>query len=100
MNTWFSINLGNGLNALKPTQKIRKTIETALLLGAETPQNVSVFSKYDLRRQIITVYFTPGAIEYAKLFGAKPCKKPLSKDIDLLVGSWSHWFPDKNANLV
>jgi hypothetical protein len=48
---------------------------------------MAVFSWYDLEKNLVTVYFSPGASALAKMFGATPCEKP-KKDgcVSLLVG--------------
>ncbi len=48
---------------------------------------MAVFSRYDLEKNIVTVYFSPGASALAKMFGAAPCEKPKKEGrLSLLVG--------------
>ena len=62
------------------------------------PARMAVFSHYNRRANLVTAYFSPGAAELAAFFDAKPCDKPPSEGIGLLVGDarcWEIYFPDR-----
>jgi hypothetical protein len=88
MSRWFSKCLGNGVNAFKPQSEIQEQfMVTFLALGQ--PKGMAVFSKYDLEKNIVTVYFSPATNELALQFGAKECEKPSLINLGLLVGDQS-----------
>jgi hypothetical protein len=69
-----------------------------IFMASGRPAGMAVFSHYDRRANRVTAYFSPGAARLAAFFDAKPCAKPPSKDIGLLVGaarSWEIYFPDR-----
>lgn len=37
---------------------------------------MAVLSRYDLDRNVVTVYFSPSASNLAKMFEGTPCEKP------------------------
>ena len=62
------------------------------------PAGMAVFSRYDRHANLVTAYFSPGASKLADFFDAKPCDKPASDGIGLLVGDarcWEIYFPDR-----
>jgi hypothetical protein len=59
---------------------------------------MAVFSQYNRRANLVTAYFSPRAVQLAAFFDAKPCAKPPSEGIGLLVGDprcWEIHFPDR-----
>lgn len=96
MNTWHSVDLGDGIDARAPTEQIQQAY---LLVASATrlPTDCAVFSYYDLHTNIVTVYFSPSAVKLATMFKATPCQKPKNKEgFGLLVGdsrAWGLLFP-------
>lgn len=98
MKDWFSLNLGDGIQAFEPSRLIMDAYANAYI-AAGSPVDMAVFSKRNQgeKRALITAYFTPSASSLAKAFGAQPCEKPTSEDMALLVGTQAAWdfFPDR-----
>ena len=96
MSTWYSKDLGDGVAAFGPTSKIQEAF-LALAKAGSISSDIAVFSRYDLKSNIVTVYFTPSASLLASAFGATPCEKPGPEGkLGLLVGdarSWELHFP-------
>jgi hypothetical protein len=62
------------------------------------PSDMAVFTRFDLAANEVTAYFSPRASRLATFFGARPCEKPSSDGIGLLVGDgrcWGIFFPDR-----
>lgn len=100
MSTWFSKELGDGVAAHAPTTQIQETYSTLYIAGANFSMDMAVFSRYDLRANMVTVYFTPSAIQLARTFGAKPCEKPSKDDLALIVGDprcWEILYPTSES---
>lgn len=96
MKNWHSKAVGDGVEAFEPTQRLFDAfnlLEVAVKLGP----GLGIFSRYDLRANIVTWYFSPEAIDLAKSFGATPCEMPApSEGFGLIVGnirSWETHFP-------
>lgn len=100
MDTWFSKELGDGVDAFTPSAKIQEAFLELVKSGSPT-EDFSVFSRYDLHTNVVTVYFTPRAAALAAMFDAKPSEKPvLDKRLGLLVGDASSWqihFPNRKT---
>jgi len=91
MATWYSKALGDGIDSLKPTTQIQEAY-LALDEVARLPVDCAVFSYYDMRTNIVTVYFSPTAKHLADLFDASPCAKPKNKEgFGLIVGDMRAW---------
>ena len=91
MSTWYSKALGDGVDALGPTTQIQQAY-AALDLAARLPIDHALFSYYDLRTNVVTVYFSPSASSLAKSFDAIPCEKPTNKEgFGLLNGDLRVW---------
>ncbi len=87
MNDWHSLDLGDGVQAFEPTQAIMNAYGQAYL-NAGSPEDMAVFSRYDLKTNIVTVYFSPAATQLAESFGAKRVDKPIQDEhLSLLVGN-------------
>lgn len=98
MDTWFSVDLGDGVAAYGPSLKIQEAF-TSFFIAADCPQDMAVFSRYNLKQNVVTVYFTPSASSIAKLFKATPCEKPSRPELGLLVGDvrvWAIFYPAQN----
>ena len=86
MTQWYSKDLGDGIDANAPSGQIQEAFPP-LFAAAGAPLDMAVFSHYDLEKNVVTVYFSPGASVLAKTFGAAPCEKPKKvKGFGLLVG--------------
>ena len=100
MASWYSKDLGDGIQAQKPTAEIRNAWET-LRVARRISSDAAVFSRYDLETNVHTVYFTPSAELLAKDIGAMPCEKPdPKKDFSLIAGedgAWEAHFPGYRA---
>lgn len=97
MNTWQSVELGDGITAYKPSVQIQKMF-TPFFVAAGCPHDMAVFSRYDVDKNIVTAYFSPLAHETARIFNATPCEKPSNTDLALLIGDvrcWQIFFPEK-----
>ena len=96
MNQWFSVEIGDGIQAYGPSHQIQEAW-LPLFVAAGQPTNMAVFSRYDTDKNIVTVYFSPGASALASIFKAIPCEKPKKENrLGLLVGdarSWQLFFP-------
>ncbi len=85
MNQWYSKDLGDGVQAFAPSTQIQKAFIPAFA-SAGQPIDMAVFSRYDLEKNIVTVYFSPGAANLATVFNATPCEKPSFERLSFLVG--------------
>jgi hypothetical protein len=91
MGTWYSKALGDGVDALEPTTGIQQAY-AALELTTRLPIDHALFSYYDLRTNVVTLYFSPSASSLAKSVGATPCQKPTNKEgFGLLNGDMRVW---------
>ena len=99
MASWHSKELGDGVEAYEPTQKIEQAF---LTLAGHYSSDAAVFSRYDLETNVVTFYFTPPAELLAKKFGAVPCEKPIPKEgFGLKFGDdslWEVYFPGYRAH--
>lgn len=86
MMQWYSKDLGDGVDAFAPSGQIQTAFLPAFL-SAGQPIDMAVLSRYDLEKNIVTVYFSPAAAVLAEMFGATPCEKPRKeRRLSLLVG--------------
>ncbi len=96
MTAWYSKDLGDGVDALRPTEEIQEAYMLQAVAG-RLPIESAVFSIYDLRVNVVTVYFSPGLERLAQLFGAKLCDKPVNREgFGMLCGdqrAWNILFP-------
>jgi hypothetical protein len=98
--TWFSKDLGDGVQAYAPRLQIMDAF-MPMFAVAGCPIDMAVFSRYDLRTNVVTIYFSPRASELAKMFGATPCEQPIREDFSLSVGdvrAWEHFYPAAQKN--
>jgi hypothetical protein len=95
MDTWHCKALGNGVAASAPSRRIQEMFLPIFSANGQ-PSDMAVFTRYEANQ--VTAYFSPRAARLATFFGAKPCAKPTSDRIGLLVGDarcWSIFFPDR-----
>jgi hypothetical protein len=97
MATWFKKELGDGKEAFTPSNQILESFLPSFA-AAGSPTDMAVFSRYDLRKSMVTVYFSPAAKSLAVKFSAEPCGKPAFEEgLGLLVGdqrSVGNLFPE------
>jgi len=101
MDTWYSINLGDGIMAVTPSGEIEE-IFLQSFNAAGRPPDMAVFTRYEPEGRLqcdVIAYFSPAAADVAKAFDAEPCEKPARAGLGLLAGdksSWSVLFPETN----
>lgn len=103
MNTWYSVDLGDGVAAFAPTKQIMDAFTAAYVANGGKTNDMAAFSRYDLKTNIVTMYFTPAAYPIAKMFNASPCEKPTIDRLGLIVGdsdSWRTFFPGETPGVV
>jgi hypothetical protein len=97
MDTWYCKTLGDGAAASAPSRRIQQLFPSMFAESGQ-PSTMAVFSRHDRKANEVTAYFSPRAVGLAALFGARPCDKPPSDGIGLLVGdarSWEIFFPER-----
>jgi hypothetical protein len=96
MTTWHSKDVADGIEAFEPSQRLHEAFFVLAKAGG-VPAGLGVFSRYDLRANVVTWYFSPEAALLAKTFGAVPCEKPTpTEGFGLSVGDarcWEIHFP-------
>ena len=60
MEHWHSKDIGDGVAAFAPAQKLHDQF-VAISMAAGVPSGFGVFSYYDLRANMVTWYFSPEA---------------------------------------
>ena len=85
MNKWHSLDLGDGIAAYEPIEKIQESF-WPIYLSEDSPNDMGVYSRYDLHKNVVTVYFTPAAKILAEAFNATECEEPSSDHLSFLVG--------------
>lgn len=101
MDSWYSKDLGDGVSAFGPTLKIQEALKEIVKAGVYS-RDLAVFSQYDSRKNVVTVYFSPSARLLAEAFDSTPCEKPVpEKGFALIVGDARNWeihFPSYLEN--
>ena len=96
MTQWFSKDLGDGVQSRAPSNQIQEAF-IPLFAAAGQPIDMAVFSRYDLKNNVVTIYFSPGASALANMFGGTACEKPKNEGrLALLVGDgrcWDLFYP-------
>ncbi len=96
MTQWYSRDLGDGVSANAPSQTIQNAF-LPMFAAAGQPIDMAVFSRYDLEKNVVSVYFSPNAEVLAKMFEATACEKPNRENrLVLLVGDarcWDLFYP-------
>lgn len=96
---WHSKPLGDGVEALVPSNAIQEAVTSfsAPLATGRANAGAAVFSAYDLEANVVTVWFTPELERIARAFGANPCEKPTPVEgFGFLAGyptAWEVHFP-------
>lgn len=90
MQNWYSLDLGDGVDAGLPSTEIKEAFYTAFV-AQYAPHDMAIFSRYDLERNIVTMYFSPAAKDVAYVFGATSCERPSMNRLVLEVGDRRRW---------
>lgn len=99
MNSWYSINLGDGMMAPTPTAEIEEAFLQAFAAAGQ-PADMAVFTRPESEGRLhceVIAYFSPGAREVAMAFDAEPCEKPARAGLGLMAGddrAWRVLFPE------
>jgi len=101
METWYSIELGDGMFAVSPMDEIKAAFQRSFA-EAGKPANMAVFTRYESENRLhceVIAYFSPAAKAIAREFDAQPCEKPARAELGLLAGdaqAWSIFFPESS----
>ena len=101
MTHWFSKEIGDGMQAFPQLKSMQEIFLNAFMLSG-APLGKAMFSRYDLHKNVVTVYFSPAAKVMAGWFGAKPCEKPSITGLALEAGDircWQELFPREEPKL-
>ncbi|MEA2096951.1 MAG: hypothetical protein U9P73_09705 [Candidatus Cloacimonadota bacterium] len=86
MNQWYSLDVGNRIEALKKIEHVKdifwRTYQEKLC-----PDNMGIFTKYNEESDIVSVLFPPTAEQAANMAGAIKCKTPHREDLSPVAGS-------------
>ena len=99
MDSWYVLNLGDGIMATTPSDQIRDRF-LQIFAGAGDPPEMAVFKRFESEGRLhceVIAYFSPAAVRMAEEFDAQPCVKPERTGLGLLAGdarSWSVLFPE------
>ncbi len=103
MSSWYKLDLGNGMTALPKTLEVQREFTALFITGGLHPTGAMLFSRYDLGRDNVELFFNPQAKDIAHRHGAKECEKPaqnsyriglLSADVE---GGLFTNFPSQSA---
>jgi len=75
VQTWYRLDLGNGIDAFLPTVQIQQAVENFVFFGGGSEQSAT-FTRYDRENDSIEFYFSPELSSVALRFGARACDKP------------------------
>lgn len=98
-HTWYSVSLGDGMTASLPSAEIEALFQRSFASAGEAHDR-AVFTRSESEGRLhceVIAYFSPAAVDLAKVFDAQPCNKPLRAGLSLLAGderSWSVLFPE------
>lgn len=100
MSSWFAQNLGDGMLAMAPLQRIEERV-LSLDESVRGQAELAVFVRHESEGHLhceVTVYFSPAAAEVAQAFDARPCQRPSPGGLSLLAGAEAAWpalFPER-----
>ena len=77
-DSWYRLDLGNGMVAHPKTSEVQQAFTAHYLASGMTPTGALLFSRYDLEKDNIELFFNPTAKHLALRFGAIACGKPTS----------------------
>jgi hypothetical protein len=98
MGGWHSKVLGDGIVAHLLSGQIQEAFRQ-LFTASGNPADMAVFTRHDSEGHLhceVTAYFSPAAVEVARIFAAEPCAKPAKDGLGLLAGDqrcWAELFP-------
>lgn len=102
MTSWYRLDLGDGAQAFQPSGRILDAWLAASVKSGGLPYDHAVFSRNDLRENMVTAYFSPAAADLAAMLDATPCDPPLRDErLGLLAGdvrAWNLLFTDQSLN--
>ena len=101
MTHWFSKEIGDRIQAFPRLKSMQEIFHNAFMLSG-APIGKAMFSRYDLHKNVITIYFSPDAKVMAGWFGAKPYEKPSITGLALEAGDvrcWQELFPGEEPKL-
>lgn len=93
LNTWYKKDLGDGMTAITPMEEI-KQVFLQFFQARGGPPDMAVFTRLESEGRLhctAMAYFSPGAREVARSFGAVPCERPERMGLSLLAGSELCW---------
>ncbi|MFC7515062.1 hypothetical protein ACFQUU_08605 [Herbaspirillum sp. GCM10030257] len=90
MNNWHSVDFTCDDDPFPITSRLTEAW-LEIRQYSPRPNDLGIFVRYNPFAKTITAYFPPGAEEIAEEFNAKPCEKPLTDDLGLLVGHPDIW---------
>jgi hypothetical protein len=91
MKYWHSANLGDAIMAVTLTAEIENLFQN-VFAAAGKPPDMAVFTRLESEGRLhceVIAYFSPAALEVAKIFDANPCEKPARAGLELLAGDQS-----------
>jgi len=101
-NTWYKLDLGDGITAHEPLVRIREAFAN-IVQGLSDSDEIAVFIRHESDRSLhchIIAFFSPAAFELASLMNAVTCPKPERNGLELVVGSSTCWqllFPETDT---
>lgn len=75
MSTWYKLDMGNAHTSHARILEVSRSFRDNLLLS-KPDINAAIFSRYDTRIDMFTIYFAPGSADLASRWGATACAKP------------------------
>jgi len=99
LNGWFSKNLGDAMLVDDSLADIEQQF-LAAYTKADNPTEMALFSRHESEGRLhcdLMLYLSPASFVVADEIGAKPCNRPSSNSLSLLVGSDDSWpalFPE------
>lgn len=99
--TWFTLDLGDGLTASEPLDRIEDLFRIEYL-RAGRPTEMAVFISHQSEGRLhceVFAYFSPAAAALAKALDAVPCERPSPEVLRLFAGAGDAWlalFPERN----
>ncbi len=101
MRVWFSKNLGDGILACEPLDRLEELF-LSVYAKADNPEEMAAFIRHESEGRLhceVKVYFSPAAFVVAREVDALPCARPSPDGLGLLAGSEDSWltlFPERS----
>ncbi|MFP5504757.1 MAG: hypothetical protein ACLGH6_01025 [Gammaproteobacteria bacterium] len=93
MGGWFRKDLGDGILAGLPLERIEASFREAYARAGQ-PRDMALFVRRQSDGRLhceVTVYFAPAAAGVAYACGASPCARPPRAGLELLAGAEGGW---------